>query len=307
MPAGEPLLFVVHGPTASGKTNLAVALAKAIDTVIISSDSRQFYREMSIGTAKPDEEEMAGVKHHFIDSLSVDDEYSAGDFEREALSLLTELFKEHEIIIMVGGSGLYADAVIRGFDALPSDKGIREELIRELDEKGIESLQKELKKRDPEHYKNTDIQNPQRLIRALEVSRISQKPYSSFRSGEPKERDFEILEIALNRPREKLYQRIEERVDQMMKTGLEAEARALLTKKGLPALNTVGYKELFDYFEGRHSKERAIELIKRNTRRFAKRQMTWFRKNKKIHWVAAAPESEALKNCLDLISKHRAV
>jgi tRNA dimethylallyltransferase len=305
MPDQNPLLFVIHGPTASGKTSLAVALAKSLNTEVLSSDSRQFYREMSIGTAKPDEEEMAGVKHHFIDSLSVDDEYSAGDFERDALHLLDKLFQKNDVMIMVGGSGLYADAVTKGFDELPSDPEIREQLIRELEDKGIEVLQAELQKRDPEHFKNSDIQNPQRLVRALEVCRISQKPYSSFRSGEPKDRSFDILEVALHRPRKELYERIEVRVDQMMHAGLEAEAQALFSKKELPALNTVGYKELFDYFEGRHSKERAIELIKRNTRRFAKRQMTWFRKNESIHWIDAEPQAQALNKCLELISNQR--
>lgn len=275
MSGQKPLLITINGPTAVGKTAQSIAVAKHFNTVILSSDSRQFYREMSIGTAKPNPDELTEVKHYFIDSLSIQDEYSAGKYEREALTLLDELFKSHQVIILTGGSGLYAQAVTHGFDKLPADANVREELNLLLEQSGISVLQEELKDRDPEQYEKMDVQNPQRVIRALEVCRISGQKYSELIKGESKERDFDSLSFSLIMERQKLYERINLRVDQMMEAGLLDEVKSLLPHRNLAALNTVGYKELFHHLDGHGSIEEAVEMIKQNTRRFAKRQITW--------------------------------
>lgn len=281
----QPLLVCVVGPTAIGKTKMAIELAKAFNTEILSADSRQFFKEMRIGTAVPTSKELEQAPHHFIQDKSIHDFFSVGDFEREALSLLEELFKKHPIAIMVGGSGLYVDAITKGLDEFPevSDK-TRQELNDAYKKYGIEPLQRELKKLDPKYYEEVDIQNPQRVIRALEVIRSSGKPFSSFRSNKTANRKFRSLYIGLEAPRETVYERINKRVDLMMEEGLLEEARALHPYKELNALQTVGYRELFDYLEGTITLEEAVELIKRNTRRFAKRQGTWFRKNAQIQW-----------------------
>jgi tRNA dimethylallyltransferase len=281
-------LIVIAGPTAVGKTATAIKLAQQLNTEIISADSRQFYREMSIGTAKPDAEELAQAKHHFIDSYSVTENFTVGDFEKQALQLLEELFKTHNQVIMVGGSGLFIQAVTQGFDDLPTaDPEVREQLNRKLAEKGIEHLQQKLKEADPDYYNQVDLNNPQRLIRALEVFEATGKPFSSYRKAATNTRPFESIKIVLNLPREELYDRVNRRVDIMVEQGLVEEVRSLLLYRHLNALNTVGYSELFDYFDGKTDLQTAINLIKQNTRRFAKRQLTWFRKDKDMQWLMA--------------------
>lgn len=297
----EKTLIVIAGPTAVGKTKAAIALAGHLQTEILSSDSRQFYRQMRIGTARPEPDELEAVPHHFIAFLDVQDEYSAGQFEREALQLLEKLFQTKDVVVMAGGSGLYADAVCEGLDELPSDPLIREELMQELDTLGIEALQKELKVRDPEFHDRIDLNNPHRLVRALEVCRASGLPYSSLRKEEPADRPFRIIRIALEMERELLYSRINERVLSMMERGLEEEAKDLLPFRHLNSLNTVGYKELFDYFDGKTSREEAIALIQRNTRRFAKRQLTWLRKDERYHRVDAGNTDELIARCDELL------
>jgi len=279
-------LIVIAGPTASGKTAAAIRLAQYFDTVILSADSRQFYREMSIGTAKPDAEELAAAKHYFIDSHSINEPFSVGDFEKQGLALLDELFTQHNVVILVGGSGLYIKALCEGFDDIPqADEGVREQLNTELAENGILPLQEELKSVDPAYYNQVDINNPQRIIRALEVYRSTGQPFSSYRKATTNNRPFNCLKIALDLPREVLYNRINTRVDAMVAQGLVEEARSLLPQRHLNALNTVGYSELFDHFDGKATLAAAVELIKQNTRRFAKRQLTWFRKDQQIHWL----------------------
>jgi tRNA dimethylallyltransferase len=281
-------LIVIAGPTAVGKTAIAVELARKLQTVIISADSRQFYREMTIGTAKPDAKELAAVKHYFVNSHSITENFSVGDFEKQSLGLLAELFKTHDKVVMAGGSGLFIQAVTQGFDDLPvADTTIRQRLNFEYKEKGIQYLQEKLRAADPVYYLQVDLGNPQRLVRALEVFEATGKPFSSYRKAEPKKRSFDSIKIGLDLPREVLYERINKRVDLMTGNGLVAEVRSLLPYRHLNTLNTVGYSELFDYFDGNIDLDTAISLIKQNTRRFAKRQLTWFRKDKEIKWYMA--------------------
>lgn len=285
--AQKPLLICVVGPTAIGKTALSIALAQEFSTEIISADSRQFYKEMTIGTAVPTCEELNAVPHHFIQSKSIFDTYSVGNFEQEALGLMErKFFKEHlKTLVMVGGSGLYVDAVVKGLDSFPQiDPQIRQELNRQWQEQGIESLQKKLEKADPNYFQIIDRNNPHRLIRALEVFESSGLPYSSFLKNSPEKRNFRSLLIGLTAERETIYSRINERVDLMVKAGLFEEAESLFPSRKQNALQTVGYREIFDYLEGKISQEEAISEIKKNTRRFAKRQLTWFRKNNDIKW-----------------------
>lgn len=285
MPSTKPLLICVVGPTAIGKTSLAIAISKAFTTEILSADSRQFYKEMQIGTAVPSSEELVEVKHHFIHNKSIHQSYSVGDFEKEALQLLEELFLKHSVVVMVGGSGLYVDAIVKGLDKFPNvASGIREQLNEELESNGIKTLQNELKEVDPDYFQKADIHNPHRVIRALEVFRSSGKPFTSFLKKEENNRSFKTLYIGLTAERELVYDRINQRVDIMIAEGLLEEVKSLLPNKGLNALQTVGYKELFKYFEGVLNKKEAIAEIKKNTRKFAKRQGTWFRKNELIHW-----------------------
>ncbi|RIV68503.1 tRNA (adenosine(37)-N6)-dimethylallyltransferase MiaA [Flagellimonas aequoris] len=280
------VLLTVVGPTAIGKTALGILLAQHYKTEIISADSRQFFKEMEIGTAVPSKEELQAVPHHFIQHKSIFDPYSVGDFEKEAISFLEELFKNHDIAVMVGGSGLYVDAVVSGLDEFPEvDPMIRENLNQRLEEEGLESLQNELKIHDPEYYKIVDLENSHRLIRALEVSIAAKKPYSSFLDQQKPKRSFKTLYIGLDAPREVIYSRINDRVDLMMEYGLLEEAKKLHAHKHLNALQTVGYKELFEYLDGHCPLEHAISEIKKNTRRFAKRQLTWLRKNESILWI----------------------
>jgi len=279
-------LIVIAGPTASGKTAAGIRLAQYYKTVVVSADSRQFYREMSIGTAKPGWDELAAVKHYFIDSHAITDPFSVGDFEKQGLALLDDLFKTHDKMILVGGSGLYIKALCEGFDDIPqADEGIREQLNFEFEEKGIAALQEELKIADPDYYNEVDLGNPQRIIRALEVFRTTGNPFSAYRKATVNKRPFNILKIGLDLPREVLYDRINKRVDEMVKQGLVDEVRSLIPYRHYNALNTVGYSELFDYFDGKTDLDKAIDLIKQNTRRFAKRQLTWFRKDQQIHWL----------------------
>lgn len=278
-------LIVIVGPTAVGKTRTAIDLAKHLHTEIISADSRQFFKEISIGTAKPDDSELAEAKHHFISSHSIFDEINAGRFEVEALNLIADLHKKHDQLIMVGGSGLYINAVCDGLDDLPkADENLRQRIVETYEKEGLEYLQREVKRLDPEYFEQVDQSNPQRLMRALEVCLMTGQPFSSFRNNSAKERPFDIIKIGLNLPREELYARINHRVDLMVEAGLVEEVKAMYPHKETYALQTVGYTELFDYFDGKHSLDRAIELIKQNTRRFAKRQITWFNRDKNTIW-----------------------
>lgn len=273
------------GPTAIGKTALSIGLAKAFETHIISADSRQFYREMQIGTAAPDQEELKAAPHHFIQHISIQDNYSVGDFEREATERINKLFRSHQILILTGGSGLYVKSILEGLDDFPDvDPSIRNDLNTIHREKGMHPLQDKLKQLDPQTYNQIDIENPHRVIRALEICLGTGRAYSSFLQKEKSGKDFIVIKIGLTAPREEIYARINRRVDLMMENGLLEEARRLLPYKHLNALNTVGYKELFVFLEGKCSLEEAVEEIKKNTRRFAKRQLTWFRREENIHW-----------------------
>lgn len=281
----RPILIVVAGPTAVGKTATCIDLAKQLRTVVLSADSRQFYREMHIGTAKPTKAEMEGVPHYFIDNLSVKDYYSVGDYEREVLSLLPKLFEQHSAVILTGGSGLFIKAVCEGIDDMPALKeGVRERLMEEFAQKGLPPLLQELGLKDPSYYNTVDHANHARIIRALEVIRSSGKPFSTFRHRQVKERPFEIVKIGLNRERNALYDRINQRVELMMDAGLLKEVEALKEYQSVNSLQTVGYKELFAYLDAEISLEEAVDLIKRNTRRYAKKQLTWFNKNSNFHW-----------------------
>jgi tRNA dimethylallyltransferase len=280
------ILISIVGPTAIGKTSLAIELAKHYKTEIISADSRQFYKEMNIGTAVPSKVELSTAKHHFIQHKSIHDPYSVGDFERDATKLLTELFKKYDVVVIVGGSGLYVDAVTKGLDNFPSvAPEIRENLNKELQTKGVTALQEQLKSLDFEYYNKVDIQNPHRLIRALEICISTGKPYSSFLNNKKNNRPFKILSIGINADRKIIYDRINQRVDLMIENGLINEVKKLIDYKHLNALQTVGYKELFNYFDGIWDLDFAIAEIKKNTRRFAKRQLTWFKKTEDIIWV----------------------
>lgn len=271
-------LIVVAGPTAVGKTAYCVELAKKLNTEIISFDSRQFYKELSIGTAKPSLEEQGGVKHHFIDSHSIHEYFSPGDFEREVLQLINSLFQKQDILIATGGSGLYLKALVDGLDEMPEiDEELRKALNKELETKGIEELLQELKESDPEYYEIVDKMNPQRIVRALEVCRSSGKPYSCFRTGSKSVRPFEIQKIVLMREREELYNRINLRMENMLENGLVEEAKANIAYRNQYALKTLGYKEVFGYIDGEYDYEEMVRLLKRNNRRYAKKQITWFK------------------------------
>lgn len=289
-------LIIITGPTAIGKTGLAVYIAKRLQTEIISFDSRQFYKEMKIGTAVPSTEELAEVPHHFIQNLSIHDEYSVGDFEQDALNKIEELFQKYNSVVMVGGSGLYEKAVTEGLDIFPEvDASIREKLMVELNESGIEKLQEELKVSDPDYYEQADIQNPHRIVRALEITRGTGKTFSSFRQNNLQPRNFNVIKIGLELPRNEIYERINQRVDLMMNSGLLEEVKSLYKFKELNSLQTVGYRELFDYLDEKISLDFAVEEIKKNTRRYAKRQLTWYRKDEKIKWFSPFEKEEILQ------------
>jgi tRNA dimethylallyltransferase len=288
-------LISIVGPTAIGKTALAIQLAQHFSTEIISADSRQFFKEMEIGTAKPNAEELAAAKHHFINSHSVSQLFSTGDFEVEGLSTLDRIFKNHNLAIMVGGSGLYVNALINGLDEMPDiDLAIRESLNKQFEEEGLASIQKQLATLDPEYFAKVDQQNPQRMIRGLEVFLSTGQKLSSMLSATKKERPFNIIKIGLNTDRAVLYDRINRRVDKMIADGLVEEVKSLIPFKKYNALNTVGYSELFDYLDGKLSLEDAVSAIKQNTRRFAKRQLTWFRRDEELAWFEPDQSAEII-------------
>lgn len=280
-------LLVIVGPTGSGKTDLSIRLAEHYHTPILSTDSRQIYRGMAIGTAQPSDEQLQRAEHHFIASRDITQEFNCGQFETEALALLDRLFVDHDYVVAVGGSGLYIKALCEGMDALPTaDSALRTTLVQRLKTEGIAALAAQLKTLDPAYFEQVDAQNPARVMRALEVCLQTGLPYSTLRTGARRKRNFEILKIGIDLPREEIYARIDRRVEEMLAAGLEAEARALYPHKQLNALQTVGYKELFDWFDGTLTRDAAVEEIKRNTRRYAKRQLTWFRRDAEVHWFA---------------------
>lgn len=295
-------LISICGTTGIGKTALSVALARHFKTEIISSDSRQFYKGMRIGTAAPEEEELAAAPHHFIGHLEVTESYSLGQFEMDALKKLENLFNKHPTVIMAGGSMMYEKAVLQGLNDLPEANQYNQELLNKIwVEKGISELQNLLKEKDPEYYSKVDLDNPRRLLRALDIILQTGKTYTENISAQKNTRPFQIFRIGIEAPRQIIYERINSRVDLMMKKGLLAEAEKLRPYKHLPALNTVGYKELFDYFDGKFDLDQAVEEIKKNSRRFAKRQLTWYRKEENIHWVHY---QNALQESLSLLQKY---
>ena len=290
-------LITIVGPTAIGKTALSIKLANHFKSDIISCDSRQFFKEMTIGTAVPSADELSAAKHHFIQNRSIFDAYNVGEFERDALAKLEDLFLKNPIQIMVGGSGLYVDAVLQGLDYFPEvDPKIREDLTKELEEKGIESLQEKLQKLDIETYNTIALENPHRIMRALEICIGSGKTYSEFKNKPKEPRNFNVIKVGLTADREIIYDRINQRVDVMIENGLVEEAQNLHQHKELNALQTVGYRELFSFFEEDFTKEFAIAEIKKNTRRFAKRQITWFKRDEKTLWFDYKSDIEKIIN-----------
>lgn len=280
-------LVVIAGATGSGKTDVSIRLAQRLNAPIISTDSRQIYRDLPIGTAQPTAEQLAAAEHHFIATHELTQNFSCGQFEVQALALLENLFKQHDIVIAVGGSGLYIKALCEGMDDLPEvDEELRKSINDRLKNDGIDSLLEELKRIDPEYYEQVDRKNPSRVLRAVEVSLQTGVPYSSLRTGKRHTRNFEIIKVGIEMDRETLYDRINRRVDAMVAEGLEEEARRVYSLRNLNSLQTVGYREFFDFFDGLTDRETAIELIKRNSRRYAKRQMTWFRRDSDINWLS---------------------
>ncbi|MBO6057038.1 MAG: tRNA (adenosine(37)-N6)-dimethylallyltransferase MiaA [Bacteroidales bacterium] len=292
-------LIVLAGPTASGKTATAIKLAKAFDAEIISADSRQFYKELSIGTAAPTAQELAQVKHHFVHNLSIEDKYDVADYERDVLNFLKQYFKTKNVAIMTGGSGLFIDAVCNGLDSMPDiSEEVRDRVSKMLETDGIEALQKEVERVDNEYYQVVDRQNPRRLQRALEVYYQTGRPYSAFRQRNVAKRDFDIVKLAILWDRDKLIERINLRVDMMMQQGLLDEVKSVYPKRHLNSLNTVGYKELFDYLDGKCTLEQAVDQIKINTRQYAKRQMTWLRKDNDYQWFTIDEVDEIIENLM---------
>lgn len=289
-------LVVLLGPTGVGKTSTSIRLAQSFDTAIVSADSRQVFREMKIGTAAPDEEQLKAVSHYFIGSKSIFERYSSGQYELDVIDLLKELYKKNDVVLLVGGSMLYIDAVCKGIDDLPTiDEDVRNDLLQLYKEKGLEYLRSQLRLLDPVYYKQVDLKNAKRILHALEICYMTQKPYSSLRTNPQKERPFNIIKVGLNCEREELYQKINNRVDAMLQMGLENEAKDLYRHKDLNSLNTVGYKELFRYFSGEWDYDFAVEMIKQNTRRYAKKQLSWFMKDENIEWFH--PDSfDAIQN-----------
>lgn len=297
-------LIVLTGPTGIGKTTVGINIAQHFKTEIVSSDSRQIFKELTIGTAVPNTKELSAVKHHFIHSHSIFDSYNASRYETEALQLLETLFGENNIIVLVGGSMLYIDAICKGIDIMPDiDTEIRNSLKEKLEKEGLSGLRLQLKKQDPDYYKTVDLKNPARIIHALEICLMTGKPYSSFRSNKKKQRPFSIIKIGLNTDRKILHNRINNRVDLMIDAGLEKEAKSVYQYKNLNSLNTVGYREMFSYFDGDISKEKAIELIKRNSRRYARKQLTWFRKDDEMKWFEPNQTQEIIEYISSTINK----
>ena len=296
----DKYLISIVGPTGIGKTSLSLKLASYFEADIISADSRQFYKEIPIGTAAPTATELNVAKHHFIHHKSIKDSYSVGTFEKDANAQIEQSHLLNQVVIMVGGSGLYVDAVIKGFDDFPDvNPEIRTQLNQELDTNGIEALQKELKELDPESYDSIALKNPHRLIRALEICRGTKLPYSSFLNKKKTKKSFKTISIGIKAERSLIYERINNRVDQMIESGLLEEVKAVFEHRNLNALNTVGYKELFHYFDGEWTLDFAISEIKKNSRRFAKRQLTWFQKNKKTKWFDYDTNPEIIINYLN--------
>ena len=288
-------LITVAGPTAVGKTELSIKLAKALNTEIISADSRQIFRELSIGTAKPNEEELQDARHHFINSHSITESYSAGDFERDALSLLADLFLDHDFVVMTGGSGLYIKAVSEGLDALPTPlEGLREALTAQLASKGLNVLQEEITAIDPVFAATKEINNPQRVVRALEVFKTTGVPISQYQQKNIQQRPFKQISIALDRDREELYDRINSRMDMMLAEGLVNEAKSVMQFRDCHALQTVGYKEVYGYLDGLYNEKEMVRLLKQNSRRYAKRQLTWFRHQGEFNWFRPEQFAEIL-------------
>lgn len=298
-------LIVISGPTASGKTSLSVELAKHFNTCVLSADSRQFYKEISIGTAKPTAEEMEGVPHYFIDSHYLKDEVTAAQFEREALSVLEDLFQQHETIILTGGSGMFVDALCNGLDDIPTSKALRDELQQEVDNGNLPTLLEELKEKDPAYFDQVDRKNPVRIIRAVEVIRLTGLPYSDLRKAAPKERPFAVKRFVIEHNREFLYDRINRRVDIMMEAGLLEEVKSVIQFRHLSSMNTVGYKELFNYFDGNSSLEEAIEMIKQNSRRYAKRQITWLKRNPEAQWIPFSSSEKMTQQIIDHLQSNK--
>jgi len=295
------LLCVITGPTACGKTEITIRLAQHYNTHILSADSRQFYRELVIGAATPNAEELAMAPHHFIGHLSVSDYYNVYKFEQDALSLCNRLFKSHRVIFLTGGSGLYIDAVTKGIDLLPDpDPELRQSLNSIYEHEGLAPLHDQLNKLDPVYFEQVDLSNPVRLIRAIEVCVLTGEAYSHLRNQAHEKRPFEVLKIVLDRPKVELHQRIHARTDLMMKEGLIDEVKSLMPYRTLNPLNTVGYKEIFQYLDGKISLEQAVEDIKTNTRRYAKRQLTWFRRDPDYHWVNAN-DTDEIQSLVDSI------
>jgi len=291
----EKTLIVILGPTGIGKSDLSINIARHFDTEIVSSDSRQIFRELSIGTAVPSPSDLKRVKHHLIQNLSIHDDYNASKYETDALEIINHLFKSKDIVILCGGSMLYIDAVCKGIDIIPDvNQQIHEQILNEYNEQGIEHLRFKLKKLDPVYYNKVDLKNTNRIIHALDITLTTGKPYSSFRTGQKKQRPFNIIKIGLNTDRQILYDRINYRVDKMIKNGLIEEAKSVYPYHQLNALNTVGYKELFDYFEKKSELHDVIKKIKTNTRHYAKKQLTWFTKDDEIHWFQPSMEKEII-------------
>lgn len=294
------IVIVIAGPTAVGKTALCLKIAKIFNTEIISADSRQFFQEMNLGTAKPTPEERSQIIHHLVDFKSITEPYDVRSFENDAIELLNEIFKIKKVAILTGGSGMYIDAICKGFDDIPAiDPEIRLGIIKKFEVDGLSYLQEEIENHDPEYYKVVDKQNPQRLMRALEVCLGTRNKFSSYRIKKKVERPFDIIKIVLNREREELYERIDKRMDQMLSNGLLEEVISLYPYKDMNALQTVGYTEIFNYIDGKYPWEETVRLLKRNSRRYAKRQLTWFRKDEQYVWFH--PENE--EEIIDFINK----
>lgn len=289
-------LIVLVGPTAVGKTGLALTLARHFKTEIISADSRQIYRELTIGTAKPSQAELAQVRHHFIDSHSIREDYDANQFGEDALTLIYKLFEQHDYLILAGGSGLYIKALLEGFDDIPEvDDGIRDQLIEEFESKGLLWLQNKMRELDPDHFKTIDQKNPVRLMRALEVKIATGKSIATFQTSKKKQLPFQVVKVGLELDRVELYKRIDDRMDSMIQLGLFEEARQLYPHKDQNALQTVGYREIFDYLDKQYDEQEAVRLLKRNSRRYAKRQLTWFKRDEEITWFRPYEFDDILK------------
>jgi tRNA dimethylallyltransferase len=298
-------LLVIAGPTAVGKTALSVKIAHYYNTVILNADSRQLYKELQIGTARPTSKDMDGIRHFFTGNLSLSEDYNAGKFEKDALQVLSEQFTDKDLVVLSGGSGMYIDAVCQGFDEMPViSQELRNTLENELTTKGLPILAEELKQKDPNYYKQADIYNPRRVTRALEVIRSTGKKFSELRKKQAKKRPFSIIKIGLHRNREELYERINLRMDMMLQQGLLNEARKFDHLKKNNALQTVGYKEIYGFLNGEYDWDETVRLLKRNTRRFAKRQMTWFRKDPAYHWFHPEQEKDILEHIKRRIEIH---